>query len=216
MLNSSVNLAWVLSRVWFFAAPWTVALQDPLSKGFSRQEYWSAIFSSRGSSWPRDQTHISCTAGRFFTTEPSGKTSVNLELYQKKKKNLWIYLSIKVSITDWAIVWPEHNWSLKGQLRFLYCTVYDGWNTGKEKNHGEIVSSLGEGFGGDLFITLLFITLLFMFPMLVEGYWEKPLEEVGWRKLGLGLLWAWLFQFCSPLKPIKVCWFWPQTQTPTL
>ena len=27
--------------VWFFATPWTVALQAPLSMGFSRQEYWS-------------------------------------------------------------------------------------------------------------------------------------------------------------------------------
>ena len=26
-----------------------------------------AISFSRGSSWPRDQTHVSCTAGRFFT-----------------------------------------------------------------------------------------------------------------------------------------------------
>ena len=34
---------------------------------------WVAIFSSRGSSQPRDQTHISCIAGGFFTTEPPGK-----------------------------------------------------------------------------------------------------------------------------------------------
>ena len=37
---------------------------------------WVAISSSRGSSLPRDQIHISCVsciAGRFFTTEPSGK-----------------------------------------------------------------------------------------------------------------------------------------------
>ena len=37
---------------------------------------WVAISFSRGSSWPRDWTCISCTsciAGRFFTTEPSGK-----------------------------------------------------------------------------------------------------------------------------------------------
>ena len=35
---------------------------------------WGAISSSRGSSWPRDRTHVSCifcTAGRFFTTEPN-------------------------------------------------------------------------------------------------------------------------------------------------
>ena len=35
---------------------------------------WAAISFSRGPSWPRNQTHVSCTAGRFFTTEPPGKT----------------------------------------------------------------------------------------------------------------------------------------------
>ena len=37
---------------------------------------WVAISSFRGSSQPRDETCvscISCTAGRFFTTEPPGK-----------------------------------------------------------------------------------------------------------------------------------------------
>ena len=34
---------------------------------------WFAISSSRGSSQSRDRTCISCLAGRFFTTEPSGK-----------------------------------------------------------------------------------------------------------------------------------------------
>ena len=38
---------------------WTVALQAPLSMGFSRQEYWSISF-SRGSSQSRNQTYISC------------------------------------------------------------------------------------------------------------------------------------------------------------
>ena len=31
------------SRVWLFAALWTVTLQAPLSMGFSRQEYWSGF-----------------------------------------------------------------------------------------------------------------------------------------------------------------------------
>ena len=31
------------SCVWFFATPWTVACQAPLSMGFSRQEYWSGL-----------------------------------------------------------------------------------------------------------------------------------------------------------------------------
>ena len=34
---------------------------------------WLAISSSRGSLWPRDPTHISHIAGKFFTTEPLGK-----------------------------------------------------------------------------------------------------------------------------------------------
>ena len=34
---------------------------------------WVAIPFSRRSSQPRDQTQVSCIAGRFFTTEPPGK-----------------------------------------------------------------------------------------------------------------------------------------------
>ena len=33
---------------------------------------WAAISFSRGSFWPRDKTHISCTAGGLFTTESWG------------------------------------------------------------------------------------------------------------------------------------------------
>ena len=33
----------VLSRVWLFATPWTIARQAPLSTRFSRQEYWSGL-----------------------------------------------------------------------------------------------------------------------------------------------------------------------------
>jgi len=34
---------------------------------------WVAIPFSTGSSWPRDQTQVSCIAGKFFTTELLGK-----------------------------------------------------------------------------------------------------------------------------------------------
>ena len=33
----------VLSNVWLFVTPWTVACQAPLSMGFSRQEYWNGL-----------------------------------------------------------------------------------------------------------------------------------------------------------------------------
>ena len=35
--------AQLLSHVQLFATLWTVASQAPLSMGFSRQEYWSAL-----------------------------------------------------------------------------------------------------------------------------------------------------------------------------
>ena len=40
---------------------------------FSRQLECVAIFFSRGSCQPKVGTHVSCIAGRFFTTEPLGK-----------------------------------------------------------------------------------------------------------------------------------------------
>ena len=38
---------------------------------------WAAISFSRGSSWPRDQTRVSCITRRFFTTEPPGELGVS-------------------------------------------------------------------------------------------------------------------------------------------
>ena len=58
--------------------PWTVAHQAPLSMGFpARILEWVAMPSSRDSSKLRDQTETPpppALAGRFFTTEPLGKT----------------------------------------------------------------------------------------------------------------------------------------------
>ena len=51
----------MLSLVRLFTTPWAVALQAPLSMGFfsARILEWVAM-PSRGCSWPRNQTHISC------------------------------------------------------------------------------------------------------------------------------------------------------------
>ena len=39
----------LLSHVWLFATPWTIALQTPLFMEFSKQEYWSGVpFPSTG------------------------------------------------------------------------------------------------------------------------------------------------------------------------
>ena len=63
------------SCVWLFVTSWTVALQAPLSMGILQVRIlkWVTMPSSRGSSWPRDQTCVSASVGRLFTTEPTGK-----------------------------------------------------------------------------------------------------------------------------------------------
>ena len=61
----------LLSRVWLLATPWTVAHQDPLSMGFSRQENWSGLLCppSRDLRDPGTEpasTYVSCIAGRIL------------------------------------------------------------------------------------------------------------------------------------------------------
>ena len=72
LINNDYNLSEVnlLSRVWPFATPWTVAHQAPPSMGFSRQGYWSGLpFPSLGS--PPLQADA-------LTSEPPGKPDYNL------------------------------------------------------------------------------------------------------------------------------------------
>ena len=92
-----------LSHVRPSATPWTAAFQAPPSMGFSRQEYWSgvppmdcslpgfsihgifqarvlewiAISFSRGSSWPRNWTGVSCIAGTHFTLWATREASLD-------------------------------------------------------------------------------------------------------------------------------------------
>ena len=63
----------MLSCVWLFATPWTIAHQAPLTMEFSRQKILEVVNTSysRGSSWPRGRTVFlvpPALAGRFFTT----------------------------------------------------------------------------------------------------------------------------------------------------
>ena len=58
-----------------FPTLWTVAHQAPLSMGFPRQEYWNVLpFPSPGDlPDPGIKPESPALAGRFFTSEPSGK-----------------------------------------------------------------------------------------------------------------------------------------------
>ena len=81
----SFTLGWtgwisLLSHVQFFATPWTVALQAPLSMGFSRQEYWSGLpFPSPGDlPDPGIKPRSSALQAEFLPSEPSGKPHLAL------------------------------------------------------------------------------------------------------------------------------------------
>ena len=77
-----------LSSVWLFATAWTVARQAPLSVRFSKQEYWVAISSSRGSSQPRDGTLVSCIAGGFFyRLNQQGSPLIKIELVNEQRED---------------------------------------------------------------------------------------------------------------------------------
>ena len=67
----------VFSAVQLFAAPWTVACQAPLSRGFSRQEHWNALpFPSSGDlPDPGIEPTSPALAGGFFTLLPPEKNN---------------------------------------------------------------------------------------------------------------------------------------------
>ena len=67
------------SHVWLCATQWTVALQAPLSMGFSRQEYWSGLPCPPPGDLPDSGIKPTCLtslalAGRFFTTSTTWET----------------------------------------------------------------------------------------------------------------------------------------------
>ena len=65
----------MLRCVQFFATPWTVACQSPLSIGIlrARTPEWAAMPSSRGSSQPRIKPRSSTLQADSLLSEPPGK-----------------------------------------------------------------------------------------------------------------------------------------------
>ena len=65
--------------------PWTVAQKAPLSMGFSRQEHWIGLpFPSPGDLPSPCIEPVPQVAGRFFITEPPGKSLEAESVLQSK------------------------------------------------------------------------------------------------------------------------------------
>ena len=92
--------------------PWTGICQAPLFMGFpGRILEWIAMPSTRASSQPRDQKHvscISCIADGFFTTEPLGKPRIKAKFVLLRKQEPMPSLH------------GEHSFSHYGMLRYTY------------------------------------------------------------------------------------------------
>ena len=93
----------LLSHVWLFATPWTVAYQAPLSTGFSRQECWSGLpFPSPGDlPNPGIETGSPSLQADALPSEPPGKPQIFNGMY-----NLGFYLyilSIHLCFSDYFL-----------------------------------------------------------------------------------------------------------------
>ena len=86
----------------------------------SRVLEWVAILFSRGSSWPRDWTLVSCVAGRFFTVWATREayTSNNVSL----TRNIWRHLNSPTSQVLCGIRRSRPYWGGSGRLETLQCT----------------------------------------------------------------------------------------------
>ena len=71
------------SYVQLFATLWTIARQAPLSMGFSNTRIldWVAVPSSRGSSQPRDRTHVSKVWEYISLKYGNAAAAKSLQLY---------------------------------------------------------------------------------------------------------------------------------------
>ena len=97
-------------------APWIIALQAPLSMGFSRQEHkWVSMPHSRESSQLRDQTQISHTAGRFFTIWATKEALTN--------STTALLTKLLPPLQSWI---PQgHQWGLKSTYsKFLLILIF--------------------------------------------------------------------------------------------
>ena len=96
----------VSSVLSIFVTPWTIALQAPLMMEFSRQEYWSGLpFPTPGDlHYPGIEPASSVStvspalAGRFFTTEPPGKT--HSLCWSESVKSL---SHVQLFVTPWTV-----------------------------------------------------------------------------------------------------------------
>ena len=97
--------SWVLSHVWFFVTPWTVARQAPLSMGFSRQECWSGLPFPPAGDLP--EPGIERASPALATGPP--------ETLSHHHPNLYILIYPRLCLSSLSL-WPQRPWMYSWHL----------------------------------------------------------------------------------------------------
>ena len=185
-----------------FATPWTVAQQAPLSMGFCRQEYWSGLSmpSSRGSSWPRDQTHLFCTGSGFFTAKPPGKWWTQFKF--SPKVSCWLSHMSLTSVL--------HS-QLESRLIRIHTELFEipffpspvlgpeVWN-GTQWAHQGMQCNKGP-WAGVNFRELVWTSVTWCEPLWAQLVWTS----MSWCEL----LWASVNLHDLVWTSVNCCWHWP-------
>ena len=99
----------LLSCVWLFATPWTVAHQAPLFMGFSRQEYWSGLLCPPPGDLPNP--------GIESRSPPLHTDPLSSEPLEKLKNTVWVAFQLKYEL---EFVYDFDD--------FFFCTDYFFWS----------------------------------------------------------------------------------------
>ena len=111
-----------LSGVWLFVTPWIVARQSPQTLGYFRQEYWSKLpFPSPGDlPDPGIIEPTSPLAGRFFPTEPPGKSQRYVRGYEISMIESYTSYLAKSYYNFCCLKWSIHKYLFNWMVAKFY------------------------------------------------------------------------------------------------
>ena len=93
---------------------------------------WVVIPFSRGSFWPRDWTHVSCIAGRFFTIwaarKPHSTFYVDLNGNEIQKEGRYIYICMYTHTHTYIHIHTYIYIHMAGELYYTAETKTTLWN----------------------------------------------------------------------------------------
>ena len=91
----------------------------------TRKLEWVTIFFSRGSSWPRNWTHIYFIGSQFLTTEPPGKPyMLMLLLKNHSNPSSWLPLHLYASVSKCKWFWTNRSEHLPRECEWVATEIH--------------------------------------------------------------------------------------------